>query len=90
MLLDMNEPIAEQTLKNSLGAITGKPTSTIGLNDVLASIKAAKSDQKIKGIYIKLGSNPNGWATLQEVKNAIVDFKCRRSDLFESYRWYGI
>ncbi|HQW47593.1 MAG TPA: signal peptide peptidase SppA, partial [Chitinophagaceae bacterium] len=58
-----------------LGAITGKPTSTIGLNDVLASIKAAKSDQKIKGIYIKLGSNPNGWATLQEVKNAIVDFK---------------
>jgi protease-4 len=75
LLLDMNEPIAEQTLKNSLGAITGKPTSTIGLNDVLASIKAAKSDQKIKGIYIKLGSNPNGWATLQEVKNAIVDFK---------------
>lgn len=75
LLIDMDEPLAEQTLKNSLGAITGNPTSTIGLNDVLASIKAAKTDDNIKGIYIKLGVSPNGWATLQEVKNAILDFK---------------
>ncbi|MCC7030751.1 MAG: signal peptide peptidase SppA [Chitinophagaceae bacterium] len=75
LLLDMNEPIAEQTSKNSLGALTGKPTRVTGLNDVLSSIEAAKSDDKIKGIYIRLGVNPNGWATLQEVKNAVADFK---------------
>lgn len=75
LVLDMSEPVAEQTLKNSLGAISGKPTSVMGLNDVLTSIEAAKTDDNIKGIYIKLGVNPNGWATLQEIKNAIVDFK---------------
>ncbi len=75
LVLDMSEPIAEQTLKNSLGAISGKPTSVIGLNDMLTSIEAAKTDDNIKGIYIKLGINPNGWATLQEIKNAIIDFR---------------
>lgn len=75
LLLDMNEPIVEQSSKNSLGALSGKPTSVTGLNDVLASIEAAKTDDRIKGIYIRLGVSPNGWATLQEIKNVIVDFK---------------
>lgn len=75
LLLDMNDPVAEQSLKNSLGALTGNPTSVTGLNDILAAIEAAKTDDRIKGIYIRLGVCPSGWATLQEIKNAIIDFK---------------
>mgnify|MGYP002361354565 CR=1 FL=1 len=75
LMIDMNEPIGEQTIKNTLGDLTGESTSILGLNDILASIKAAKTDDKIKGIYVKLGMSQNGWATLQEVKNALIDFK---------------
>lgn len=75
LCIDLNENITEQTKENQLGILSGQPTSIVGLNDVLASIKAAKSDEKIKGIYIKLGMSPIGWATLQEIKDAIEDFK---------------
>ncbi len=75
LLLDMNEPLGEQTIKNELGEITGTQPSILGLNDVLASIKEAKTDNNIKGIYVRLGLSPNGWATLQEVKDALLDFK---------------
>jgi protease-4 len=75
LCIDLNENITEQTQENQLGILSGQPTSIVGLNDVLASIKAAKSDENIKGIYIKLGMSPIGWATLQEIKDAIEDFK---------------
>ena len=85
LVIDMNKPIAEQTQKNPFGTFTKSPTSVVGLNDILNSIKAAQTDDKIKGIYIKLGANPNGWATLQEIKNAIVDFKANSKKFVFAY-----
>lgn len=75
LVLDMNKPIAEQSRKNTLGALSQTQSSIIGLNDIVASIEAAKTDDKIKGIYIKLGVSGNGWATLHEIKDALADFK---------------
>jgi len=82
LCIDLNENITEQTKENQLGILSGQPTSIVGLNDVLASIKAAKSDEKIKGIYIKLGMSPIGWATLQEIKDAIEDFKTSKKFVY--------
>ncbi len=75
LILDLNEPILEQGKENSLAALSGGESSVTGLNDILASIKEAKSDDRIKGIYIKTGICSNGWATLKEVKEALEDFK---------------
>ena len=82
LCIDLNENITEQTKENQLGILSGQPNSIVGLNDVLASIKAAKSDEKIKGIYIKLGMSPIGWATLQEIKDAIEDFKTSKKFVY--------
>jgi len=82
LCIDLNENITEQTKENQLGILSGQPTSIVGLNDVLASIKAAKSDENIKGIYIKLGMSPIGWATLQEIKDAIEDFKTSKKFVY--------
>jgi protease-4 len=82
LCIDLNENITEQTKENQLGILSGQPTSIVGLNDVLASIKAAKSDEKINGIYIKLGMSPIGWATLQEIKDAIEDFKTSKKFVY--------
>ncbi len=80
LTLDLTEAILEQGMEDPLGMLSNKPTSVTGLNDILNSIKAAKADDKIKGIYIKTGGCPIGWASLQEIRTALEDFK--KSDKF--------
>lgn len=47
-----------------------------GLNEIKKSLKAAKSDDKINGIYIDAGIFVGGGlATLEEVRDALIDFK---------------
>jgi len=46
-----------------------------GLNDILAAIKNAKESNKVKGIYLNLGFAQTGTATMQEIRNALIDFK---------------
>ena len=47
-----------------------------GLNKIKASLEHAKTDDKIKGIYIDAGIFVGGgMATMQELRNALLDFK---------------
>ena len=46
-----------------------------GLNDILASIKRAKTDDHIKGIFITESYMMAGQATTEEIRNALIDFK---------------
>ncbi|MFN0275804.1 MAG: signal peptide peptidase SppA [Chitinophagales bacterium] len=76
--LNLNYSIPEQTQENlaaGLSLLSLSFDNAIGLNDILASIKHAEKDDNIKGIYIRLGLNPNSSATLQEVRDALEDFK---------------
>lgn len=52
-----------------------KGESTVGLNTFLKTLKNAADDERIKGIFIELESFPGGLATLEEVRNALIDFK---------------
>ena len=47
----------------------------LGLNDVLANIKKAKDDDRIKGIFLDFGSFPNGAGTAEQIRAALEDFK---------------
>ncbi len=75
LLLNLNDNIVEQTQDNPFNAFTGDMGSSLGLNDVLASVRDAKNNKQIKGIYIKTGVCSIGWATLQEMRLALEDFK---------------
>ena len=78
MMLDLNGTLVERTEENPLGALSGlvgDDSSTYGLDDILASIKKAKENEDIKGIYIKATSLGSSYASLQEVRNALTDFK---------------
>ena len=48
---------------------------SIGLNDILASLKRAKTDDNIKGIYLDESYMLSGQATTEEIRNALIDFK---------------
>ncbi|HWZ22543.1 MAG TPA: signal peptide peptidase SppA [Cytophagaceae bacterium] len=49
--------------------------SSIGLIDLIEAISLAKKDEKIKGIYLDINSVHTGFATLEEIRNALLDFK---------------
>ena len=46
-----------------------------GLDDMVKAIKVASEDEDIKGIYIEGGMLQSDFATLQELRKALLDFK---------------
>jgi len=50
------------------------PDKSIGLNEILRSIKKASKDDRIKGIYLNLTSISAGYASLKEIRKALVSF----------------
>jgi protease-4 len=47
----------------------------LGLNDILANIKRAKTDENIKGIFLDQSYMLSGQATTEEIRDALMDFK---------------
>lgn len=47
----------------------------IGLDDVLTNIQKAKNDDNIQGIYLKGGTLMGGYASFEEIRDALEDFK---------------
>ena len=76
--LNLNDEIKERGVKQpfadmDLGPFT--PKSFVGLNDIIANLKKAKADKNISGVYLEISSPVAGFATLEEVRNALLDFK---------------
>ncbi|HMC97517.1 MAG TPA: signal peptide peptidase SppA [Flavobacteriales bacterium] len=46
-----------------------------GLNNILASLEHAKSDDHIEGIFLDLSSVSTGFATLREIRQKLMEFK---------------
>jgi len=46
-----------------------------GLNDLLAGIAAAKDDENVKGIFMELKSIPAGFASVEAIRNELINFK---------------
>ncbi|MFY0643742.1 MAG: signal peptide peptidase SppA [Bacteroidia bacterium] len=50
-------------------------TSPAGLNDILASIEQAKTDDKIKGIILDLSTLDAGYGKIMEIRTKLDEFK---------------
>jgi protease-4 len=50
-------------------------TPVPGLNEILQNIKKASNDDKVKGILIENGLLPSGWATTEELREALQKFR---------------
>jgi protease IV len=78
LLLNLNKSINDR--KSSLPVLVYNLTSfgaerQTGLNDLLNNIERAAKDEKIRGIYLELSDIQAGIATLEEIRNALIDFK---------------
>ena len=68
--------IQERAQSNPLADLLGKDEMSVtGLDDLLTAIKEAKTNDKIKGIYLEGGMLSADFATLQELRKALDDFK---------------
>ena len=74
LTIDLSNSIKEQTADNEFN-FGGVNEGQDGLYDLKAAIEHAKKDEKVKGIYIKMGMTFNGWATLYDLKKSLEDFK---------------
>ncbi|RYD55694.1 MAG: signal peptide peptidase SppA [Sphingobacteriales bacterium] len=75
LLIDMGKVLHEQGEKNSLALFAEESPFSAGLYNVVKALEKAKEDKDIKGILIKMEASPNGWATSQQLRMALKDFK---------------
>lgn len=78
MMLDLNGTLMERSqgeLEQLLSKLSGDETNVYGLDDIMASIKKAKENDNIKGIYIQATSLGTSYASLQAIRSALADFK---------------
>ncbi len=70
----LKERTTSDPVMEALGMYRNQP-SEIGLDDILSSIKKAKENDKIKGIYIQAKAFMASAASMQSIRNALIDFK---------------
>ncbi|WP_118196914.1 signal peptide peptidase SppA [Albibacterium indicum] len=89
--ISLNYPIEERTNKNNFQAyrFADMFSENIGLNDILTRIKYAKTDDKIKGIYLDMSMMGASFATLQEIRDALIDFKSSGKFILSYSEYYS-
>jgi len=78
LVLKLDAPIAERSVEDPFAGMSFSGMGNmkeLGLDDILKNIEKAGRDENIKGIYLDLGDCPSGMATLEDVRNALLDFK---------------
>ena len=74
-VLNLEGLLVERVQDNPLNDIMGKNFQECGLDDILTSIRKAKDNENIKGIYLQAGIMDAPCASLEEIRNALKDFK---------------
>lgn len=84
--LDLNCIVNERYTEDDFMSIfLDSETSTVGLDEILLAIDAAKDDERIKGIYIECNGISAGTASLYEIRNALTNFKNESGKFIYAY-----
>ena len=78
LYMKLDYAIPDRTTDNPFGAINFNTMETkdmTGMSDILRNIEHAKTDPNIKGIYMELSSIPTSTATLEELRDKLIEFK---------------
>lgn len=75
MMLDLQGTLYERNPEDPLNLLFSNDYIIYGLDDILSSIKKAKENENIKGIYIQANYLNCGYSSLEEIRDALQDFK---------------
>lgn len=73
--LTLEGTLSDNTEENPFALLMGETKKSLSLKDLLSSIRTAKENQHIKGIYIDAKSLTTGTASLEAIRRALTDFK---------------
>lgn len=75
LVLDLKGDITELATDGPLDQLMGEDAGSIGMGDLLSAIRKAKNNDDIKGIYLQNSGFTADFAQLQELRDALKDFK---------------
>jgi len=76
LVIDLSKSFDDKQKEDPFAEITGKSDDVMpSLSTTIQLINAAKSDSSINGIYLRSATNVNGYATSNELRNALISFK---------------
>lgn len=74
--LRLDAPIVESRGDDELSGFPfGPAVPALGLIQLKEAIKEAKTDEKIEGIFLEVSMPQAGFATIEEIRTALADFK---------------
>lgn len=65
------------------------PPAVLGVRGIVKSIEHAKTDDKIKGIYLDIKHIEAGFASIEEIRNALIDFKKSKKFIYSYSEVYS-
>jgi protease-4 len=84
---NINDQDVEQPF-NLFGGVSPDVGKATGLNEIIASIEKAKTDPKIKGLFLDLNFIGAGFAKIEEIREAILDFKKSKKFVYAYADYY--
>ena len=76
LMLRLNGPITELEVEDPFGGFLPEASdASFGLVQVMDAIRHAKEDDQIKGIFLNTGIMMAGYATIEELRDALIDFR---------------
>ncbi len=80
--LELDAQFTEMQQENPFAGlpVPGGDIRKVGLLQLKQSIRHAKDDNKIEGIYVEIGQPMAGFSTLEEIRESLIDFR-------ESGKW---
>jgi len=72
--ITFNKEVADQG-ETSFDPNSLSITKTLSLKEILENIHNAQEDAKIKALFLDVSNFPGGFASLEEIRNALLEFK---------------
>lgn len=78
LVVKFNSPVTDRADDNPISQLLSGSfvkNNAMGLDQILKDIEKAKTDDNISGIFMRLSNVPIGYASLEEIRDALIDFK---------------
>lgn len=76
VVMKLNGTLSERSEDNPFAELMGGTQTSLGLDNMLKALSLAKENENVKGLYLEAGMMTGATpAMLQELRDAIVDFK---------------
>ncbi|MDO4715914.1 MAG: signal peptide peptidase SppA [Bacteroidales bacterium] len=90
--LDLDGALTDRAKDDPLGFLLGSDDASQGVDDLIIALREAKSNDNIVGVFLEMGAFSANMANLEELRQALVDFRTSGKPIYaygENYTQAG-